>query len=311
MTMVLLLYPTHYEILYWLSAMAYIFGLAFWSLSLGAPVLLQIVLQSASFMTSEMYILPALFLPVLISVIQGNFNRGALTRVFLKWLASLGIFFIVRAAVRYGLELPAYSYDLKFSPDFILSRISDSFFSVYAIYFYKIYWINTAVYWLLLIALIWTVTRSSLVSAGRTAAIFGISFLVTGIYWIYGHSASRALFGAQILICIVVFYFLSFIEWRKLKYFLLALFIVYASATAKILSVKWKNSEALAALDREWTSKLLACQDPCALEMNDLDKNIHGDWVVPHDFWGGYVEYVKNRHGIKKVVNLTYGKDGK
>jgi hypothetical protein len=311
-TSVLLLYPTHYEILYWLTAMSYIAGLGLWALSLGAVTFLQIPLMASAFLVSEAYLLPVLLFPFLIQIANGQLGFKNAAREILKWLVAVGLFFGIRFVIRHQLDLPAYAYDISLNPGFILGRIRDSFYEVYAIQFYKVYWANTAIYWLILLALLFIAFKNRLASPVKVMGCFAVSFLATAIYWIYAHNAPRALFGAQILVCVAIFYLLSFFELKKLKWFLTLLACVYLSATAKIFSVKWKNHQVLEALEVDWTNRLSACPEPCVIEVKDLDKDIRNDWVMDYQSsWPGFIDYVISKHKITKKIEPIYVKPTK
>ena len=310
-TVVFLLYPTHYEILYWLTAMPYIVGLALWAFSLGTPAALQILLLAAAFLNSEMFVLPALALPPLISLARNElrFTKSDVKREayeVAKWAAALAICMIIRQLIQRFYGLTSFAYVVSLSIPFVIGRLRDTFYQVYSLHFFKVLWANTAIYWIALLSMVALVIKRKLLSPQKLALLWVLTFLSTAIYWVFDRNAPRALFGAQIIVCLFVFYVVTRLDFKTAKNFLIVFALVFIAANVKIFLTKSQNQNVLDRMEVTWSEKLRACSDPCVFEVRKLDDGIHGDWVMTYNSWPDYIRYIQSKYQIRKTLVPTF-----
>ncbi len=311
-----ILYPTFYEVLYWPTDMGYAVGALFLAGALTIGRLpRKIALMTLSFLVSEMFILPAFFFlvfPVGYKWIKQELSdesadkRSEIVKAGMLWVPALILFFGVRLFFR--IWFPSYTYGLSLNLSHIGSQMIDSFFVLASLHFYRVFWVQTVVYWLILITLIVVGVRRQTLYRGGWIWFAACIIFSASIYWVIDYSARRALFGANLFVnALFVWLFAKIlISWKqKAGLFLMGLLVMaFMTHLLLIFSVKDGNVDVLNLKEADLVQQMTACKDPCIITVSDLDHGFDRDWVLPRDYWTSYLNWVKGKYFPDKAITF-------
>jgi len=305
-TTVFALFPNYYEILYWPTCMTYIPGMMFMALAFRCRRSCVIVFfLMSSFLTSEMYILPALAYTLLSALVK-KFSLKALLIRSRFWIAAIFFTLGIKGLIFLTLRFQ-YRYDLRFEPFYLFNQIKTALIRTWTIHFYKTNYLLSFIYLAALILVFYVLYRKNILSSRFFRVLLGTAFLVTAIYWFYGHQAIRSLFAAQVyIVTILVFVFIKLDV--KTKIFLPILFIVFIAQNLYVYSIKDKNYHILKKRTAELISQIEQAKDPCVLEIEQLNAGLKRDWVLPSDYWEFYLQWLNGKYFPNKLITFKIKK---
>ncbi len=306
---VLSLYPSTYEILYWPTCMPYTVGTVLLGLGLWAnrPAV-RAALLALSFLTLEAFVLPALVLliaPVIAADPQAKRRREWAPPVGV-WAAALATTFVVRWVA--SLSLGAYHHMTNFDPQYVMDKIGEAFKELFHVRFFAADTneIATAAqfgFLIVAVCLAWQRVR------WNSVWLLGLCFASTAAYWVLAYPAPRAIYGSQVLFLAVFVWLLLRAArevWaRRLVMGGLAVaFAGYLYQLSFIYGIKSHNAEVLRRREAELAMMIRSCDSPCSIEFPPLDKGLKTDWVLPPDYWGPYLAYMKVKYGPEKEITF-------
>jgi hypothetical protein len=302
-TIVFSLYPSHYEVLYWPTCMSYIPGLLFIALAfrLGSPWW-KVFFFASSFLTSEMYVLPALAFLNASSLKEKNLNLKTMVKRSRCWIAAILLTFGIKALIHLVAGL-SFRYDLVLSPSHLLSQLKMALLGTWMIHFYKINYLLSLLYISGLILAFYTLLRDRTLSSRFIYFFLASAILTTAIFWPFGHLAYRALFGSQIYILTILSFVLVKLK-SKIKYFLAFFFLIFTIQNFRVYSIKDKNYHVLEKRSAELIIKMQSCLPPCVLEVSGLNEGLRRDWVLHPDYWEFFIQWLHKKHFPDKDITF-------
>lgn len=309
------LYPTHYEILYWPTCMAYTFGLLFLALALlSKSTILKIILLSLSFGTSEMFLIPSLLFLLLPNIFKFKLSPKDFHELFLKatpWLAAIVIDFGLQY-LNSKFVSTFYKFPINFNFTHVISNILDAEKMVLTLNFYQLYNRTSLIIWLILLSITVSLIWRKKISF-KTSVVLLLSIIAaTAVYWPLTYYAARALYGAQIyaniIELIILIIFLEKYHWHQ-SIIIATLFIFFIKQSLFIYQLKTYNYYILQARQNELTNTFNACTEPNIVELKNLDYNLQTDWVLHQDFWISFAQWVKEKNNINKNIKFNIIKD--
>lgn len=300
-TIVFALFPNHYEIFYWPTCMNYVPGLIFLALAFRCHrTHWKILFLTASFLTSEMYILPALAYAQLPALGENHFSFKAILGRSRWWTAAMVLTFGIKGLIYMVIRFH-YRYDLIFTPAYLINQLKTAILKTWTIQFYKTNNLLSFIYLAALILAFVALRRNKILSPRFFGLFLATAVFVTAIYWSFGHQASRALFGAQVYILTILVFMLVKLD-AKAKYFLPVLFIIFLIQNLYIFSIKDKNYHVLEKHAAELVSRIKLCPEPCILEVEKLNAGLRRDWVLDPDYWEFYLQWLHWRYFPNKHI---------
>lgn len=307
------LYPNYYEVLYWPTDMPYILGALLLVGSLYIKnVLVRSIFLSASFLISEMFLAPALcFMLFPFGFLYGSTkDRNVIRRAakdFFIWVGAVGAYLLIRYVL--SQFFGTYPHRISLNPINILLQIKNSTWLTVSLHFYKTYWIQTGIYVLLLVYILFLLLSKKLMPLKVWILSVFFSILSMGIYWALAYSARRALYGSGLfvnaLLVLAAYLVLSRTDKTFKKIIFSSLFLlIFISHTLNIFSIKNKNYHVLQGKEMQLVKEISACKEPCKIELSSLDSGLKRDWVLHEDYWIAYAEWIKQKHYPQKKVKF-------
>lgn len=301
LTVIFALFPNHYEILYWPTCMTYVPGLLFLAMAFRCRRFQgKIIWLTASFLTSEMYILPALAFAQLPMLQEKRLSLRNMCSRSRDWIAALFLSFGFRGLI-FAVSRLRYRYDLSFIPQDVLAQMKSAVLQTWTIHFYKTNYLLSSMYLGTILLGFYLLMKNKTIH-GRLLKLFLVTSVVTtAIYWIFGHPAARGLFGAQVYILTVLIYLFTQLA-PKAKFVLPALFVVFLAQDLYIYSIKDKNYHVLDKRTAELIERIEKCPYPCVLVVERLNSGLKRDWVLPPDYWDFYLRWINLKYSPDKSI---------
>ena len=306
---VLSLYPSTYEILYWPTCMPYTVGAVLLGLGLWAnhPAV-RAALLALSFLTLETFVLPALVLLAAPAVAADSQEEGRRKWAPLVgvWATGLATTFAVRWAA--SLSLGPYHHVTNFDPQYVTGKMAEAFKELFHVRFFAggTSEIATAAQFGFLIVAVWLAWKRV---RWKSIWLLGLCFASTAAYWVVAYPAPRAIYGSQVL-------FLAVLVWlvlcaarevwarRLVAGGLAVAFAGYLYQLSFIYGIKSHNAEVLRGREAELALRIRSCVSPCSIEFRPLNEGLKTDWVLPPEYWGRYLAYMKVKYGPEKEITF-------
>ncbi len=81
-------------------------------------------------------------------------------------------------------------------------------------------------------------------------------------------------------------------------------FAGYLYQLSFIYGIKSHNAEVLRGREAELALRIRSCVSPCSIEFRPLNEGLKTDWVLPPEYWGRYLAYMKVKYGPEKEITF-------
>jgi hypothetical protein len=184
---------------------------------------------------------------------------------------------------------------------------------LWQIHFYKTNWPVTALHWVAIGGLAWSLRRNGLGSRRVIVSLLAIPTLAALPLALNSYPAPRAYYGPQILMslslaCMMAVWLSNRVPRRGFPAtsLLLAAFILaYSAQWGQVLKLKQRNALALARIEERVTGAMSSCAEPCQLALPPPVEGLDRDWVMPRMFWGSFHERIRLEKFPGKRIQVT------
>jgi len=312
------LYPNTFEMLYWPTCMPLVPGAALMAAALYARLPLQIGLAALAFLSYETYYLPLLALLVAPTLVSSGLSARELALEL--WRRGRGFLAagVVAVSVRIVEALReggTYEHNLSISPAHVLLQFGLAVKQLLTVRFYGTP-VTSALATAALLAL--------LLAAGvvlwrrgnrRLVVLLALCVGSTAIYWLLAYSATRAVYGSQLMLAGVLVWLAVEVERvvrpapRVIGLALACLASCFIAQSVSIWRIKDHNAAVLAERGAAFGRELDVCVSPCRITYGNLQAGLRRDWVLPREFWPAYLEWLQRRYAPDKRVTFVAASD--
>ncbi len=281
-------YPCFFEVLFMRLNLPYCLGTLLLSYALtSSNSIKRIVLMWLAFCSLETYVLPAFILPLLPTILSQR--RSNTLRYTLEWLLALSAYLLTRNALLIpGSPILAWRFS-----DMLLTQYISLLFTLH---FYKIYWIETGLFWAAIGILLIQANR-------RTRLAFFILPVAASLHTIMmDYYAPRAIHGAGIILLALLAHALSVSKKPLVPIALLC--TAFSLQLGIIFHTRFMNDKILQNLDTQWATTMRSCQEPCILPIHNLHHDFLRDWIMPPYAWTPFLQWVQLHNGIQKHIEF-------
>jgi len=314
LTTLFVLYPTHYEILYWVTCMPYVLGLLVMAIALlSRRMIVKIIFLILSLMFYETYLIPSLMFLVFPIIYSENINRHIFKKILIvsvPWFFAVGLvllFQFLNSIFFSGF----YPFPFEFNFIAIVNNIYFSVISISTFHFYGFHIMPSLIFVSIFLFIILYLLITKNISLKKLEIILITCVVATTIHWVLGYKAPRALYGAQIYVNLILllFLFLFTAKTNLYKYiFIMILFLLFINESIFIFKIKDSNYDVLYEHELVLVQEMNNCQEPCNIKLIDLDKGLRQDWVLYSDHWERFAKWVKNKYSINKEIKFDITK---
>ena len=319
--LVLSFHPGVFELTLMTLNLPYSLGTAF--LAIGLPSrnrYIRYFMYVCSFCTFECYILPALVIPLAaesVRYLQADELSTSLKNKLSRFTKDFGLPWLsaglTYAAIRKLFQTPdSMPYYVDFSIANFQERLSDIFYFLWSIDFYRVNWACTAILWSVMIFIVVALVRSKMLKAMSIAALLLLPLASAALILPLNYYAPRAVHGSLVMnllsIGLLLMLFTSIDHRaRRSPYLLLSILAVsFAVQYTIIFRVKDRNQAEFARQESRILKEVEICGTPCTVNIGKLSEGLRGDWAMPDTIRLDFANYVLRRNHVEKPVQFSY-----
>ncbi len=274
---------------------------------------IRILMMSVAFCTFETYLLPALLIPWLPYVLwvpgmSADLKKQGFQKNFessVEWFLACLLYVGIRGLL--CVWIPEGAYPFTFQPSHWFAQGWMHAQLLFTLNFYKIYWFETALFWVSIILVLMQVKPQQRV---WSVMIFLCGPLLASAHIILiDYYAPRAIHGGELVLLLILgsLFFCGIVP-QKIKGIqkiaVAMLWIALSLQLTIIFHTRSIHQNRIQSLEKEWVTQMEACQAPCVLKMGHLGRGFLRDWILPPYSWQPFLEWLKKAHGISKSIQF-------
>ncbi|PWU20655.1 MAG: hypothetical protein C5B49_03935 [Bdellovibrio sp.] len=303
--------PNQAEVLFFPICMPYSVGIfALGGMAYCRRAWVKIFFMLVAFTMLETFFLPALAL----LVVQNSASKPWKVRQFASpvglWTLAVVLILVIRHALSY--VFPSFHYPISIDFSRLPGQLGEIAHMLITIYFYKINWVLTAVEWLAIGFLTYSLFSRHMIRKHDLGLLILLVLSCDVHVLIMPYSAMRAHFGAIFLEGVLLAFLLALVQAREKRLWLRRTMVIlfglaFVLQLVHVFTIKNANYLVLQKIENEMVQKIDSCTQPCHLHAGDLSRDLKRDWVLPRNFWLPYLEWIrfKNRPAAQVEFEIS------